>query len=117
VEQTAAAAPPLLPAVDSGLIRRLEDAYKTALRQAIETNKGYPRRAVRLRQEGEVVVGFTIRRDGVIDELHIIESSGSTLLDKSARATVEKTSGQLPFPEELERRQWQFTIPINYSLR
>ncbi|MES9896248.1 MAG: hypothetical protein ABW141_15270, partial [Candidatus Thiodiazotropha endolucinida] len=57
---------PIAPAVDMGLIRRLEEEYKAALRKAIENNKGYPRRAVRLRQEGEVLVGFTVRRDGVI---------------------------------------------------
>jgi protein TonB len=108
--------PPAVPAVDVGLIRRLEEEYKAALRSAIENNKGYPRRAVRLRQEGEVVVGFTIRRDGVIEALRIVESSGSRLLDKSALTAVEKTSGKLPFPDEIERAQWEFTIPVNYAL-
>ncbi|MEW8062495.1 MAG: energy transducer TonB [Candidatus Thiodiazotropha sp.] len=108
---------PVAPAVDMGLIRRLEEEYKAALRKAIENNKGYPRRAVRLRQEGEVLVGFTIRRDGVIGALRIVESSGSKLLDTAARRAVEKISGRLPFPEEFKRDQWEFTIPINYGLR
>ncbi|MES9972109.1 MAG: energy transducer TonB [Candidatus Thiodiazotropha sp.] len=109
--------PPPMPAVNLGLIQRLEAEYKARLRRAIETNKGYPRRAVRMRQEGEVVVGFTIRRNGVIENLRIVESSGSKLLDKAARKAVEKTSGRLPFPDQLERNAWEFTIPINYSLR
>ncbi|MEJ2463923.1 MAG: energy transducer TonB [Candidatus Thiodiazotropha sp.] len=117
VEPIVTAPPPVMPAVDTGLIRRLEEEYKAALRQAIETNKGYPRRAVRLRQEGEVVVGFTVLRNGVIEQLRVIESSGSGLLDKAARAAVEKISGQLPFPDELERSEWDFTVPINYALR
>ncbi|MEW8140555.1 MAG: energy transducer TonB [Candidatus Thiodiazotropha endolucinida] len=108
---------PVAPAIDMGLIRRLEEEYKAALRKAIETNKGYPRRAVRLRQEGEVLVGFTVRRDGVIGALRIVESSGSKLLDTAARRAVEKISGRLPFPEEFKRDQWEFTIPINYGLR
>ncbi|MEW7986150.1 MAG: energy transducer TonB [Candidatus Thiodiazotropha sp.] len=108
---------PVAPAVDMGLIRRLEEEYKAALRKAIENNKGYPRRAVRLRQEGEVLVGFTIRRDGVIGALRIVESSGSKLLDTAARRAVEKISGRLPFPEEFKRDQWEFTIPIKYGLR
>ncbi|MCG7864520.1 MAG: energy transducer TonB [Candidatus Thiodiazotropha endolucinida] len=108
---------PVAPAVDMGLIRRLEEEYKAALRKAIENNKGYPRRAVRLRQEGEVLVGFTVRRDGVIGALRIVESSGSKLLDTAARRAVEKISGRLPFPEEFKRDQWEFTIPINYGLR
>jgi protein TonB len=64
-----------------------------------------------------VVVGFTIRRDGVVEALKIIESSGNRLLDKAAGAAVEKISGELPFPEGIERSQWKFTIPIRYSLR
>ncbi|MEW8072223.1 MAG: energy transducer TonB, partial [Candidatus Thiodiazotropha sp.] len=108
---------PVAPAIDMGLIRRLEEEYKAALRKAIENNKGYPRRAVRLRQEGEVLVGFTVRRDGVIGALRIVESSGSKLLDTAARRAVEKISGRLPFPEEFKRDQWEFTIPINYGLR
>ncbi len=117
VEPAAIAPQPDAPAVDTGLIRRLEEEYKAALRQAIEANKGYPRRAVRLRQEGEVVVGFTVHRNGTIEDLRIIASSGSGLLDKAARAAVEKINGQLPFPEELERSAWDFTVPINYALR
>ncbi|MES9823479.1 MAG: energy transducer TonB [Candidatus Thiodiazotropha endolucinida] len=108
---------PVAPAIDTGLIRRLEEEYKAALRKAIENNKGYPRRAVRLRQEGEVLVGFTVHRDGVIRALRIVESSGSKLLDTAARRAVEKISGRLPFPEEFKRNQWEFTIPINYGLR
>jgi protein TonB len=117
VPQPVVQSAPVEPAVDSGLIRRIEEEYKASLRQAIEANKGYPRRAVRLRQEGEVVVGFTILRSGAIEGLRIVESSGSALLDKAALGAVEKTSGQLPFPEALTREQWAFTIPINYALR
>jgi protein TonB len=106
-----------VPAVDTGLIRLLEEEYKAVLRQTIDGNKGYPRRAVRLRQEGEVVVGFTIQRNGAIESLRIVESSGSKLLDKAAYRAVEKISGKLPFPEKLDRNLWKFTIPIKYSLR
>jgi protein TonB len=100
-----------------GLMRRLEEEYKAALRESIERNKGYPRRAVRMRQEGEVVVGFTIHRNGDIESLRIVESSGSRLLDKAAHRAVEKISGKLPFPEKLERERWEFTIPIKFALR
>ncbi|MEW8277919.1 MAG: energy transducer TonB, partial [Candidatus Thiodiazotropha sp.] len=117
VKAPVAAPVPAPPAVDIGLIRRLEEEYKASLRRAIEANKGYPRRAIRLRQEGEVLVGFTVLRNGVVEALRIVDGSGSRLLDKAARGAVEKISGRLPFPDELAREQWEFTIPINYSLR
>jgi protein TonB len=103
--------------VDTGLFRRLEDEYKAALRRAIEANKRYPYRARRLWQEGKVVVGFTIYRDGSIKAIRIVESSGNGLLDNAACTAVEKVSGRFPFPERLERSQWDFTIPLKYSLR
>lgn len=115
-KHTVATPLPLAPSVDSDLLRRLEDDYKAALRRAIEEHKRYPRQAVRLRREGEVVVGFTLRRDGVVEALRIVAGSGSPLLDKAALAAVEKISGRLPFPEALQRRQWDFTLPISYSL-
>jgi len=109
--------PALPPMADESLLRRVEEAYKNALRQAIERHKGYPRRAIRLRQEGEVTVGFTIRRDGSIIDLRVVESSGSTLLDRSALEAVRQVDGRLPIPEEIERETWVFTLPINYALR
>lgn len=116
VARVAVASPPPA-AVDSGLVRRIEDEYKTALREAIEANKGYPRRAVRLRQEGEAVVGFTIGRDGAISELRIVDGTGSALLDRAALEAVRKVDGTLPFPDEIERSAWDFTLPITYGLR
>jgi protein TonB len=102
--------------VNTDLLRQLEDNYKAALRRAIEANKRYPYRARRFRQEGTVVVGFTIQRDGAIKAVRILESSGNRLLDKAARATVEKVNGRFPFPENLQRKQWDFILPIQYSL-
>lgn len=105
------------PMADESLLRRVEEAYKNALRLAIERHKGYPRRAIRLRQEGEATVGFTIRRDGSITDLRVVESSGSALLDRAAQEAVRQVDGRLPIPEEIERETWVFTLPINYALR
>jgi protein TonB len=117
VEPKPVAAVPVVPAVDPGLIQRIEDEYKAALRQAIEKHKTYPRRAVRLRKQGEVVMGFTVLKDGTIQAIRVVQSSGVSLLDKAAKSAVKKTSGSLPFPGKLERSQWDFTIPIKFSLR
>lgn len=105
------------PASDASLVRRVEEAYKMALRKAIESHKVYPRRAVRLHQEGEILVGFSIRRDGGIFDLRVVESSGMALLDRAALEAVRQVDGSLPFPKEIERSVWAFTLPISYTLR
>ena len=108
---------PALPQVDQDLLRRVEDDYKNALRSAIESHKGYPRRAIRLHHEGDVVVKFTLRPNGDILIANIVESADSPLLNQAALQAVRQIDGQLPFPPEIQRSEWVFTIPINYSLR
>lgn len=105
------------PATDASLLRRVEEAYKIALRKAIEAHKIYPRRAARLHQEGEVMVGFTVRRDGGIADLRVVQSAGSALLDRAALEAVRQIDGALPFPAEIERSEWAFSLPISYTLR
>jgi periplasmic protein TonB len=116
-QQPVQATPAPRPQAEESLLRRVEEAYKITLRKAIEAHKGYPRRAIRLHQEGEIVVGFTIRRDGVIVDLRVVESSGSALLDRAALEAVRRVDGTLPFPDGIERSDWSFTLPISYTLR
>ncbi|MGF1645250.1 MAG: energy transducer TonB [Thiotrichales bacterium] len=105
------------PATDSAEQRRIEEAYKSTLRAALEAGKRYPSQARRLRHEGEVVLGFTLHRNGTIGSLRIVNSSGSDFLDEAALEAVRGVDGRLPFPVELARQNWTFTIPLNYSLR
>jgi protein TonB len=117
VEQQQKVPPAPHAPADESLLRRLEEAYMRTLRKAIEARKGYPRRARRLHQEGDVTVGFSVRRDGSITDLHVVESSGHSLLDRAALEAVRQVDGSLPFPQEIERSVWAFTLPIGYALR
>ncbi len=117
VEQRQKVPPAPRVQADESLLRRVEEAYKRTLRKAIEARKGYPRRARRLHQEGEVTVGFSVQRDGSITDLHVLESSGHSLLDRAALEAVRQVDGSLPFPQEIARSVWAFTLPIGYALR
>jgi len=108
---------PVQPTIDPDLIERTENEYRTKLQAAIEAHKKYPRRARRLRQQGSVLVAFKVQKDGSIKNLEIASPSDSAILDKSAIDTVQKISGLFPLPEELNRTEWSFSIPINYFLR
>jgi protein TonB len=105
-----------LPAVDSGLANQLEDQYRAALRDAIEKNKHYPRRARQLKREGSVVVRFIIERDGSIRNIEILHSSGMRILDDAALQAVRKTSAFEPFPDAIQREFWRFDLPMHYNL-
>jgi protein TonB len=108
---------PVQPAPDLALIERTENEYRAKLQAAIETQKKYPRRARRLRQQGSVLVAFKVKKDGSIKNITVTSASNSTILDKAAMETVLKISGLYPLPEELNRTEWSFSIPINYFLR
>lgn len=101
---------------DLGLIARLEDEYRLTLSRLIDASKDYPRRAQRRNIEGKAIVSFIVLRDGTVEQIRIIDSTGHQMLDKAVVQAIEAVSGKLPLPEELKRQQWQFKIPLSFSL-
>ena len=108
---------PVQPVPDLALIKRVENEYRAKLQAAIEAQKKYPRRARRLRHQGSVMVAFKVQKDGLIKGIRVTAPSDSSILDEAAMETVLKISGLFPLPEELQRTEWSFSIPINYYLR
>lgn len=94
-----------------------EQQYKSRLHQVIAQQKKYPARAKRKQEEGTVTVSFVIYANGSIQNLKIVRSSGSDSLDQAAINTVKQISNRLPFPAEINRKQWQLTLPLVYRLR
>jgi protein TonB len=92
-------------------------SYKARLRQLIETNKRYPKRAKRRGEQGTVIVSFVIFSNGQVKNIRISKSSGSSVLDNAAKKAVSKVSGKLPFTTAINKKQWQFTVPVVYRLR
>jgi len=93
-----------------------EQQYQHHLWQLISQHKHYPPRARHKRQQGTVRISFVLLASGDIENIKILKSSGSRLLDQSAIHTIRQLSGQLPFPETLHRKQWAFTLPLVYAL-
>jgi protein TonB len=106
------AAQPVTPAPDPAL----EDGYRARIRQAVDEHKHYPRMARRLGLEGRVVVAFTVGADGRLAGVRLVESSGSELLDEAALEAVRQAAPFPPFPAGIERRQWDFTLPLSFAL-
>lgn len=66
--------------------------------------------------EGSVAVSFTVIPNGAISGVRISKSSGNTWLDKAALQAVKATSGALPFPPEIRKPQWTFSLTVNFKL-
>lgn len=85
-------------------------AWFHLLRQRIERAKRYPAQARRGGMEGTAEVQFRIARDGSVQGVTIVKSSGFAVLD---RASVETIKRAAPFPVI----SGAIRIPISYRLR
>lgn len=94
----------------------MKDLFQAELRAKIDQNKSYPSMSKRLGQQGEVVVAFTVLKDGSITNLRVDSASRFDLLNKSAEEAVKKVKKFKPIPKELGLAQMDLRIPIRYSL-
>jgi periplasmic protein TonB len=83
-------------------------------------NLNYPEDARRLSLEGNVVVTVAIRRDGSIDRVEVVQSSGFAVLDDAALRIIDLAAPYQALPANISRdvdilhitRTWQF-LPGN----
>ena len=67
--------------------------------------------------EGEVVVAFSLDRQGALLDARVVQSSGEPALDEAA---LELLSDAAPFPslpDELGTDRYTVELPIAYTLR
>jgi protein TonB len=91
--------------------------YRSALLRLVERYKFYPPPARRMGMEGTSTVAFSVSRNGNISGIALARSSGRTLLDQAALQVIRRIGNAPPFPNEIKRSQWKFSIPIAYSLK
>ncbi|MBN2885731.1 MAG: energy transducer TonB [Chromatiaceae bacterium] len=83
----------------------------------LNRHKRYPTRAQRLRQEGTVVVRFTIDKSGQVLSHQIVTSSGHPLLDQEVQALLGRASPLPAMPAALSQSRLTLTVPIRFNLR
>lgn len=73
----------------------------------------YPKNALRLKQQGEATVTFTLETNREVNQITITKSSGFELLDDAAKNLILSSANEFPKPNKSVR----ITIPIEYKLR
>lgn len=99
------------PTGDEQLQQIYTKEHFSYIKRIISERIRYPRAARVSRQQGTVLVMFTINRDGHISGLQVADSSGSSLLDQNAMEAV-KDAAPFPRPPVVA----QLKVPIVYSL-
>jgi protein TonB len=77
--------------------------------------KRYPQQARINHWEGKVILRAVIREDGELLDLDIARSSGHSVLDDEAVASVRQAF-PIKLPQSLGKPQVALQIPINYQL-
>ncbi|MGB9595781.1 MAG: energy transducer TonB [Candidatus Poribacteria bacterium] len=90
--------------------------YLASVRKKIESKKRYPISARNANIEGRAEVKLTILKDGQLDKVEIIRSSGSEILDNSALESIQKASPFPPIPDSLGQEKIEVSISLVYNL-
>ena len=96
----------------------VDAAYLADWRQRLEAvgNKYYPEASVRYGLYGDLRLLVVIHKDGSLEDIRILKSSGYAVLDEAAIKIVRLAAPYSPFPSELAAttdkleiiRTWQF---------
>ena len=76
----------------------------------------YPEHASERGEEGKVDVEFTIRKDGRLLKVQILQSSGFATLDREAIRAVGAASPFTPIPKQIALEQLSIRFTFNYTL-
>ncbi len=119
VEDTAAfASRPRRKAISASTQEYKYASYLEAWRRKVEAigNLNYPEEARRRKLYGNLILQVGVRADGSLEEIRVLRSSGSNILDEAAVRIVQLAAPFAPFPPDIRRetdflditRTWQF---------
>lgn len=86
------------------------------LRQDLKQYFYYPRLARRQNIQGGVVLGFAINRQGKINNIHIVKSSGFAILDFAAEDALRQLDRLNWNRDYLQRNNRHIELPVIYKL-
>ncbi len=91
--------------------------YQDMVKQKIEEVKRYPGWAKKQGIEGIAHLEFVILANGRGQEIKLIRSSGSKILDQEAIATIKRASPFPPHPKEIASSSIQMEVSLVFTLK
>ena len=90
---------------------------ESAMMEFIMRNIKYPQAAVKAKLQGRVVVGFVVRKDGTISNVHIVKSAGHVVLDEEAMRVVMAMPAWEPGKHKGKPVNVENNVPITFRLK
>ncbi|MBA7677132.1 hypothetical protein ES703_85380 [subsurface metagenome] len=91
--------------------------YQDMVKQRIEEVRRYPDWAKEQRIEGVAHLEFVILANGNSQEIKLVHSSGSKILDQEAIATIKRASPFPPHPKEIASSSIQMEVSLVFTLK
>lgn len=92
-------------------------SWTSQLLAHINRHKQYPSSARSARQQGVVLLSFTMSRNGQVLLQRIARGSGVAALDAEVLAMIQRAQPLPPFPESMPQKSQSITVPISFALR
>jgi protein TonB len=89
-------------------------SYFATIKRQIELVWTYPEEAARAGIYGELLLQFTILRDGHLEEVRLMRSSGSRILDEEAIRAVKAANPYNPFPKRIKKNRLRINAVFSY---
>ena len=90
--------------------------YFSLLIAWLNQHKDYPPTVKKKKQQGTVVLAFSIDRSGTVLTSRVQESSGYPLLDQAALDMLARANPLPAMPDSMPRKRLRLAVPIEYSL-
>ena len=91
-------------------------SYFSKIKDRIEMNWNYPMLAQVRGQQGDLLLRFTIAREGDVERIVLLKGSGHPLLDEAAIAAIRKAAPFPPIPVRLELDRLNILATFEYIL-
>ncbi len=105
-----------LAAVGNGSAQGTADDYLIRVQRWIARFRKYPDNALKQKEEGKGVVGFTIARDGTVLDVWIDTSTGFPDLDAATLAMVRAASPVPAIPAIYPGEKRTLDLPVNFEI-
>ena len=88
-----------------------------AMMEFLMMNMKYPESAAKAKQQGRAVVGFVVRKDGTVSDVHITKSAGYAVLDEEAMRVVKAMPAWEPGKQKGKPVNVKYNVPITFRLK
>ncbi|MCS7181470.1 MAG: energy transducer TonB [bacterium] len=103
--------------IEVELNKFIDSSYFKLIKKKIDEKIFYPEIARRRNIEGKIKIQFILKKNGVLEELKILKSSGNEILDKTSLEIIKNASPFPEFPVDLNYEKISFIIEFNFKLK